>query len=138
MVDMRANVLPAALICFCSLTFAAENVARCPDPHLRQAEIGGDSIYGVLMREGKPVTEAVVKVYSSFSGKTAWVWTTDKDGKFTTDRLAPGSYRLEVGGSGGATVRLNPKLSHLGTGQVVNWNITLTEDGCISAGSSTN
>jgi hypothetical protein len=43
------------------------------------------------------------------SGKR--VWTTDKDGKFTADRLAPGSYRPEVGGWGGATVRLNPRLS---------------------------
>lgn len=92
----------------------------------------------MFLREGKPVKRAVVKVYFSPSGKSEWVWTTDEDGKFTTGRLAPGSYRLEVGGSAGATVRLNPALSHLRNGQVVNWNLTLTEDGCISAGASTN
>ena len=136
MTDLRKYTLPVALVYFCSLTFAGENTSRCPDPRLRQAEIGGDTILGVLRRQGKAVKQAVVKLYFSSSGKTVWVGTTDKDGEFTTVKLPPGSYRLEVAGWGAATVRLNPKLSSLSNGQVIHWTLTLTEDGCIGAGLS--
>ena len=120
---------------FCSLAIAGEAVSPCPDPSLRQAEIGGDRIVGVVLRQGKPVKLALIKVYSSSSAKTVWVWATDKDGKFRSEKLAAGSYRVEVSGWGSTTIKLNPKLDRMPiSGQVIQWHLSLADEGCVSAG----
>ena len=134
-VPMRIHVLLVAVALFYSLTVAGQTESRCPDPKLRQAEIGGDRIVGVVLRQAKPVKLAPIKVYSLSTGKIAWVWTTDRDGRFTSEKLAPGSYRIEVRGWGSAIVKLNPKLDRTeGTGQEPNWSLSLTDGGCVSAG----
>jgi hypothetical protein len=113
-----------------SLIAAGPTISRCPDPDLRQAEIGGDRITGVVLRQGKPVLAAQVTVYSS-SAKIAWFGTTDNEGRFTSDKLASGIYSLDVGGWGRATVKLNPKLNTLNS---IHWTLVLTaDDGCLAA-----
>jgi len=133
-VGMRIQVLLSVVALFCSVNMAGQEASRCPDPRLRQAEIGGNRIIGVVLHQGKPVKLAQITVYSTSSGKAEWVWTTDKDGSFTSNKLAPGSYRLEVSGRGSATVKLNPKLDRMeGTGQVIHYSLSLYEDnGCIA------
>src|ERR1700693_4600876 len=117
---MRIQVFLSVVALFCSVNMAGQAASRCPDPRLRQAEIGGNRIIGVVLHQGKPVKLAHIRVYSTSSGKAEWVWTTDKDGSFTSDKLAPGSYRLEVSGWGSATVKLDPKLDRIeGPGKVI-------------------
>jgi hypothetical protein len=126
----------AVFLCF-SLSAVGQASSHCPDRSLQQASIGGDRIVGAVVRQNETEKFAKIRVYSSTSGKTVWVWTTEKDGSFTSVKLPAGSYRLEVTGWGSGTVILDPKLSQIGT-QTVNWSLTLTEDGCIGAGASTN
>jgi len=114
---------------------AAAPISRCPDPRLRQAEIGGDRITGVVLRQGKPVNGARVKVYSSSSsGKTEWVGGTDKAGSFTSKHLAPGSYLLELN-DWGKTMAATVKLNGAKVPGTPGYFVTLTtDDGCISWG----
>jgi len=126
---MRWVVLSLVFIpCLC---FAS----RCPDPRLRQAVIGGDTISASVILDTKPLMFAQVRLYFS-SGKTAWVGVTDKDGRFRITHLSPGSYRLEVRGWGRATILLDPKLTKEPNGQVPDWNVQLMENECVGAGFS--
>jgi hypothetical protein len=123
---MRLQAL--TLILTASLCLAAP---RCPDPRLRQATIGGEIITGGVTLHRKPVKFAKVQLYSS-SGKTGWIGTTDKNGRFTTDKMAPGDYRLEVSGWGSTTVQLNPELDKGGfSGQIPAWNLLLSDNACV-------
>jgi len=114
--------------CFC---FASP----CPDPRLRQAEIGGDTINGSVVLHQNPVKSALVRLYFS-TGKTAWVGVTDKDGNFRITDLQPDTYRLDVRGWGSTTIRLDPALNQLPNGQVPSWHLTLDDDECVGAGFS--
>lgn len=123
--DARGTTPPAQ-----NLIAAGQTISRCPDPDLRQAEIGGDRITGVVLRQSKPISPAQVRVYSS-SAKIAWFGITDNEGRFTSDKLASGIYSLDVGGWGRATVKLNSQLNTLNS---VHWSLVLTaDDGCLSA-----
>jgi len=102
----------------------------CPDPNLGQAKIEGDTMDGLVEREGKPLKLAQIRVYSSSSGKTVWVWRTDDDGRFTSQKLPPGSYRVEISGWGSTTVVLDPKSDSF-AGQTVNWSLEFLDNGCV-------
>lgn len=82
--------------------------SHCPDPQLQEAAIGANTINGGVVLHKRPVKCAKVRLYSS-SGKTAWIGKTDKDGRFKTDQLPPGNYRLEISGWGSTTIHLNPE-----------------------------
>lgn len=104
---------------------------RCPDPRLRLAIIGGDTITGGVLIHKKPLKFAQLRLYSS-TGKTAWVGMTDKDGSFRITHLPPDTYRLDVRGWGSATIRLNPDLNKLPNGQIPAYSVLLMENGCVS------
>lgn len=57
------------LIGAASFSFAG---SHCPDPGLREAIIGGDTLNAILLVHKKPKAGAQVRMYAS-SGKTAWV-----------------------------------------------------------------
>jgi len=115
------------LILAASLCIAAP---RCPDRRLRQATIGGDTITGGVVLHKKPLTFAQVRLYSS-SGKTAWIGTTDKNGRFTTNKMPPGDYRLEVSGWGSTTVQLNPEVDKGFGSQIPAWDLLLLDNACV-------
>ena len=89
---------------------------------------------GVVQLKGKPLKFALIKVYSSSSGKTVWVWTTDKDGRFTSKKLPPGFYRVEISGWGITTIGLDPPKLDRDSGQIPNWSLDFLDDGCVAAG----
>jgi hypothetical protein len=105
--------------------------SHCPDPRLRRAVIGGDTISGSIVLHQKPLKSAQIRLYFS-TGKIVWVGTTDKDGAFRIPRLLPGTYRLDVRGWGSATIQLDPKLTKLGNGQVPSWGVLLMDNECVS------
>jgi hypothetical protein len=105
---------------------------RCPDPTLREVEIGGNVIIGGVGLHKQPLKFARVRVYSS-PGNKVWSGKTDKQGWFRTRTLVPGEYRLEVDGWGSTTVRLNPELDKAPAGyskQAGTWNVLLMDEGC--------
>jgi hypothetical protein len=104
---------------------------RCPDPRLRQATIGGNTITGGVLMHKKPLKFAQVRLYFS-SGTTAWNGTTDKNGSFATTKMPPGDYRLEVSGWGNTTVHLNPEFNRGPFGQIPAWNLLLMDNTCIA------
>jgi hypothetical protein len=104
--------------------------SRCPDPQLQEAAIGANTINGGVVLHKRPVKCAKVRLYSS-SGKTAWIGKTDKDGRFKTDQLPPGNYRLEISGWGSTTIHLNPEIDK-GFRQTPVWNILLLDNACVS------
>ena len=116
-----------ALILAASLCTAA---SRCPDPRLRQATIGGDTITGSVVLHKRPLKFAQVRLYFS-SGKAAWLGTTDANGGFVTNKLQPGNYRLDVSGRGTSTVQLNPDLDRTSFGQIPSWNLILIDNVCV-------
>ena len=116
-----------ALVLFTSLCYAS----HCPDPNLRQAVIGGDTISGGIVLQTKPLKFAQLRLYFS-TGKTAWVGMTDKDGSFRITNLRPDTYRLEVRGWGTATIRLAPNLNKLSNGQIPAYSVELMENECIA------
>ena len=75
---------------------------------------------------------ALVGMYFS-SGKTAWVGLTDKNGRFITNKIPPGTYRLFVPSFGSATIQLNPDLDKKFQ-QKPAWSVHLSDDACISYG----
>jgi len=103
---------------------------RCPDPELRQATIGGDSITGGVLLHKEPLKFARVRLYSS-SGKSGWIGTTDKNGRFIINKMPPGDYRLEVSGWGSATVHLNPEVDKGHGGQIPAWGLLLGDNACV-------
>src|SRR5262245_5523551 len=122
------------LILNASLCMAAP---LCPDPHLREARIGGDSITGTVLLRHKPFGFALVRVYSS-PNAIPWFGMTDKNGGFATSKLPPADYRLEVIGWGSTSVRLDPNLDKQFGGQVPVWRLLLTDDGCVGSGMTLN
>jgi hypothetical protein len=114
------------LIFATSLCFA---VTQCPDPRFRQVSIGGDTIEGAISLQKGPLLFAL---YFS-SGKTAWVGSTDKNGRFTTKKIPPGTYRLFVPSWGSATIQLNPDLAKKFS-QKPAWSVFLSDNACISYG----
>jgi len=119
--------LRVALVFVTSICFASQ----CPDPRLRQATIGGDAIDGSIVLQKKPMRFAQIQLYFS-SGKTAWVGTTGKDGTFHITHLQPGTYRLVVRGWGSTKIRLDPKLTKLGNGQIPRWSVQLMDNECVA------
>jgi hypothetical protein len=115
------------LIFAASLCLAA---SRCPDPRLRQASIGGDTIRGGVVLHKKPLKFAPVRIYFS-SSKTAWVGTTDKNGIFTANELPPGKYRLEVGRWGSTTIQINPDLHRTTGNKIPLWGLWLSDNSCV-------
>jgi hypothetical protein len=89
---------------------------------------------GSVQLQGKPLKFALIKVFSSSSGKTAWVWTTDKDGRFTSKKLQPGFYRVEISGWGITTIEIDPPKLDGDSGQNPNWFLDFSDDGCVAAG----
>jgi hypothetical protein len=116
------------LVFVTSLCFAS----HCPDPNVRQAVIGGDTINGNIVLQQKPLKFAQLRLYFS-TGKTAWVGMTDKDGSFRITHLQPDKYRLNVRGWGSTTIRLEPKLNKFANGQVPNWAVLLMDNQCVAA-----
>jgi len=114
------------LVFFTSLCYAS----HCPDPNLRQAVIGGDTINGSVILQKKPLKFAQLRLYSS-AGKTAWVGVTDKGGSFRITNLPPDTYRLDVRGWGSATIRLNADLNKLSNGQIPAYSVQLMENECV-------
>jgi hypothetical protein len=103
---------------------------RCPDPRLRLAIIGGDTITGGVLIHKKPLKFAQLRLYSA-TGKTAWFGMTDKDGSFRITHIPPDTYRLDVRGWGSTTIRLNPDLNKLPNGQIPTYWVLLMENGCV-------
>ena len=116
-----------------SLCFAV----RCPDPNLRHAVIGGDTIDGSVVLKLKPLRSAQIRLYFS-TGKTAWVGVTDKNGTFRITHLPPDTYRLDVRGWGSTTIRLDPKLDRLGFGQEPSFFLQLMENECVGTSTVVN
>jgi len=116
------------LILAASLCIAAP---RCPDPRLRQATIGGDTITGGVTLHKKPVKFAQVRLYSS-SGKTAWIGTTDKNGRFTSNKIPPDDYRIEVSGWGSTTVHLSSEVDK-GFRQKPAYDLLLGDNTCVAS-----
>lgn len=114
------------LVLFTSLCYAS----HCPDPNLRQAVIGGDTLNGSIILQKKPLKFAQLRLYFS-TGKTAWVGMTDKDGGFSITNFRPDTYRLDVRGWGSATIRLNPDLNKLSNGQIPAYSVQLIENECV-------
>ena len=115
------------LVFFTSLCYAS----HCPDPNLRKAVVGGDTINGSIVLRKKPLKFAEVRLYFS-TGKTAWVGMTDKDGSFRVTHLPPDTYRLDVRGWGSTTIRLNPDLNKLPNGQIIPaYSVLLMENECV-------
>ena len=104
---------------------------RCPDPRLRLAIIGGDTINGSLLIHKRPLKFVQLRLYSS-TGKTAWVGMTDKDGGFRVTQLPPDTFRLYVRGWGSTTIRLNPDLNTLPNGQIPAYSVQLLENECVA------
>jgi hypothetical protein len=133
--NMRLWILSFAFLMSCSMSMSAEGQSRCHDPKLREAAIGGDTIYGTVYQDGKPLGYAQAKVYSS-TGKTSWVWRTDQSGKFITPKLRRGTYRIEIAGWGSAVVKVDSEQRRLGQ-QTLNWTVEFADDGCVGASMST-
>jgi hypothetical protein len=105
--------------------------ARCLDPKLKEAVIGGNTINGGVILHEKPLRFSKVRVHAS-SRETAWIGKTDKDGTFKTTQLPPGDYRLKISGWGSTAVRLTPELDRGPFGQVPAWNLLLIDNGCVA------
>ena len=134
----NANVNRGSFLLTLVLATTLCNAApSCPDPRLRLAIIGGDTITGGVLIHKKPLKFAQLRLYSS-TGKTAWVGMTDKDGSFRITHLPPDTYRLDVRGWGRTTIRINPDLNKLPNGQTLFYSVLLMDDGCIGTTTVTN
>jgi hypothetical protein len=133
---MRFWILSIAFLMSCSMSMSAQAESRCHDPRGREAAIGGDTIYGIVFQNGKPLMNAQVKVYVSSTAKTAWVWRTDEDGKFNTPKLRRVAYRVDITGRGSAVVKVGSEQEKLGQ-QTINWLVQFGDDGCVGASMST-
>lgn len=119
------NCLLFLLVLASSLTFASS----CPDPRLREAFIGGNSIDGAVLLKHKPLKFAHVELYSA--DKMIWSGTTDKNGKFEIGNLVSGKYLLSVSHWGSANVELKHELDALGNGQRPRYILMLSDNGCV-------
>jgi hypothetical protein len=111
--------------------------SHCPNPRMQQAVIGGDTIDGDVRLHHKPLKFAQLRLFFS-NGTTAWVGTTDNDGRFHIKDLRPDTYRLEVRGWGRTTIRISPEANKLPNGQMVFQTVHLMEDECIGVMAVTN
>jgi hypothetical protein len=123
----RIGVLSIALVSSCFAT------SSCPDSKMRQAIVGGDSISGVVLLNGKTLKSALVRL-NSVRGKFARGMTrTDENGKFTLHKIAPGKYFLNVHGWGTTSIQVSPKADRNFI-QRPNWWVILTDNECVSVG----
>ena len=120
---MRWSAL--TLIFATSLGFAG---SVCPAPTLRQHKIRSDTIRGNPAQEA---SEVFARTVVFRVGQIAWVGTTDKNGEFTTDRMPPGDYRLEVSRWGSTTVQLDPKTKMGMGGTIPEWSLILLDNSCV-------
>jgi hypothetical protein len=127
-VDVNRGRLLLTLVLATTLCDAAP---RCPDPRLRLAIIGGDTITGSVLIHKKPLKFAQVRLYFS-SGTAAWSGRTDKNGSFAINKMLPGVYRLEVSGWGTTLVQLKPELNKGPFGQTPAWNLMLIDNACVA------
>ena len=127
-VHVNRGRLPLTLFLATTLCNAAP---RCPDPRLRLAMIGGDTITGSVLIQKKPLKFAQVRLYFS-SGTTAWSGRTDKNGRFAINNMLPGVYRLEVSGWGSTAVQLKPEFNKGSFGQTPAWDLMLIDNACIA------
>jgi hypothetical protein len=103
---------------------------RCPDPKLRGAAIGGDTIDAYVSLQQRPLKFTDVRLLSS--GKILWAGPTDDNGSFHIKDLRPGTYHLTVKGWGSATVRISPDLTHsFGNGRKLDYGLFLRDNECI-------
>ena len=86
-VDVNRGRLLLTLVLATTLCDAAP---RCPDPRLRLAIIGGDTITGSVLIHKKPLKFAQVRLYFS-SGTAAWSGRTDKKWQLRHQQDAAGS-----------------------------------------------
>lgn len=123
--EMRWSAL--TMILATSLGFA---LSHCPDPKLRRATIRGDTVRGVVTLHKKPFKLSHVRLLFS-SGKAAWAGATDDNGRFTTSRMPPGDYVLEVSGWGRTTVQVNPETDLGIGGKTPEWFLILSDNSCV-------
>lgn len=123
----RIGVLLITLVSSCFATSA------CPDPKMRGAVIGGDSITGVVLLKGKPVS-ALVSLYSA-RGKFVRAATTEENGTFALNKIPPGKYSLNVPGWGSTSIQVSPKAAR-DFPQKPSWFLTLMDNECVSIGIS--
>jgi len=121
------------LILVTSLCYAR----HCPDPKLRQAVIGGETVGGSVRLHNKPLKHAQVRLFFP-NGEPAWVGKTDKDGRFHVRSLRPDTYRLDVRGWGSTSIRITPDLTKLSNGQTVFYSVQLIENECTATTAVTN
>lgn len=126
---MAIRLIVANLLILILASWLAAGASRCPDPRLRQASIGGETISGGVLLHKKPVRFVAVRLYSS-SGVIAWAGKTDKNGRFTTDKPRPGTYQLGIEGWGKTTVQLDPKIDKE-FGQTPVWDLMLFDNSCV-------
>jgi hypothetical protein len=124
--------LPFALILQASLCTTAP---LSPDARLPQ--IGGESITGGVLLQRKPLSFALVRLYTS-ADALVWVGLTDKDGGFATGKLPPAVYRLEIDGWGCTNVQVDHELDKAFGGQVPRWGLVLSDDGFVGIITDTN
>jgi hypothetical protein len=65
-----------------------------------------------------------------------WQGTSDQQGRFKIEHLAPGRYQLVVDKWGKTTVTLDPREGAGLGGQQANWSLTLENHNCIATGMS--
>ena len=103
---------------------------RCPDPSLQEAAIGGNTIIGAVVLHKRPLKFAKVRLHSS-SLETAWTGKTDKNGRFTSRKLEPGDYRIEILGWGSTMIHLNPEIDKRFS-QKPAWELLFTDNVCVA------
>lgn len=126
--DVNSGLLLLTRVLSTTLCNAAP---RCPEPKLRLAIIGGDTITGGVQIHKKPLKFAQVWLYFA-SGAPAWSGRTDKDGRFAINRLLPGVYRIEVSGWGSTAVQLRPELNIGPFGQTLAGDLMLIDNFCVA------
>jgi len=109
---------------------------HCPDKRLQHAVIGGNTIDGSVRLHHKPLRFAQVRLFFP-DGRSAWVGTTEKDGRFHIANLQPETYRLDVLGWGSTTISISQELDKLPNGQTFSFSEQLMDDECIATTSMT-
>ena len=126
----RLTVLKCAVLTAALLTFLSLAAARCPDPKLQEAVIGGNTIAGGVVLHRRSLRHAKVRLYFS-SGEIAWAGKTDKNGRFATSELKAGDYRIEIRGWGTTTIHLNPELDKRFM-QKPAWGLLFVDNTCVA------
>jgi hypothetical protein len=116
-----------------SLAAAGE---QCPDGFQNPIAIGGNVLYGFVLRHAdkppvEPVKSTKISVYSSARNKI-YAAVTSKDGEFYTGTLPAGDYRIVVDGFGSYQVKLDPRIDATGGADSPFFTLWLVENGCAS------